>query len=163
MTPFNAEKDAEELHKAMNPVRSVGGIQLPEGVGTDNAHLINILTKRSNSQRQEIANKYKIKYGHVSKQTLYIFPIHNCLNSFTQLLLCWKDLISDLKDELSGDYEHLVIALMTPLPSFLAKELHYAIEHIDKEKEILIEILCTASSAEILAIKNAYMQGNKNL
>jgi len=72
-------------------------------------------------------------------------------------------LLSDLKGELSGKFEDLVLALMIPLPVFLAREVQNAIEGIGTNEQTLIEILCTGSNAEIFAIKNAYTQGNTAL
>lgn len=71
-----------------------------------------------------------------------------------------QDLISDLKSELSGKFEDLVVALMTPLPEYLAQEVQHAIEGIGTNEETLVEILCTASNAQIYAIKDAYQRGN---
>lgn len=65
-------------------------------------------------------------------------------------------MISDLKSELSGKFEDLVVALMTPTYDFLAKELHNAVDGVGTNEETIIEILCTASNAEIHNIKAAY-------
>lgn len=65
-------------------------------------------------------------------------------------------MLADLKSETSGKFEDILKALMTPLPEFLAKELHYAMEGIGTNEETIIEIVCTASNAEIYAIKQAY-------
>lgn len=61
-----------------------------------------------------------------------------------------------MKSELSGKFEDLVVALMTPTYDFLAKEIHNAIDGIGTNEETLIEIICTASNAEINNIKMAY-------
>lgn len=39
-----------------------------------------------------------------------------------------KDLFNDLRSELSGDFEDLIIALMEPSPMYDAKQLHRAME-----------------------------------
>ncbi|XP_050429888.1 annexin B9-like isoform X5 [Adelges cooleyi] len=101
-----------------------------KGFGTDEKAIINVLAHRVNAQRQDIAVHFKTMYG--------------------------KDLISDLKSELSGKFEDLVVALMTPTFDYLAKELRYAMEGVGTNEETVIEIICTASNSEILNIKSAY-------
>lgn len=64
-----------------------------------------------------------------------------------------------MKSELTGKFEDLIVALMTPLPEYLAGEIRYAIEGIGTNEKTLVEILCTASNAEINAIKVAYQKG----
>ncbi|XP_060843407.1 annexin B9-like isoform X3 [Rhopalosiphum padi] len=101
-----------------------------KGFGTDEKSIIQVLAHRVNSQRQEIAIQFKTMFG--------------------------KDLISDLKSELSGKFEDLIVGLMTPTYDFLAKEIHNAIDGIGTNEETIIEIICTASNAEINNIKMAY-------
>lgn len=69
-----------------------------------------------------------------------------------------QDLIADLKSELSGKFEDLIIALMRPLPEFLASEIRHAIEGFGTNEQTLVEILCTASNAEINTVKAAYQR-----
>lgn len=103
-----------------------------KGFGTDEKAIINVLAQRTNQQRVEIAAQYKAQYG--------------------------KDLMKDLKSELSGKFEQLIVAVMTPIPEFLAIELHDAMAGMGTNEATLIEILCTMNNAWIQAINAQYMR-----
>ena len=101
-----------------------------KGFGAHENTIIKLLTKRSNAQRVEIALKYKTLYG--------------------------KNLTKELKSELSGSLEKTVVALMTPLRQYYAKELHNAIVGLGTDEAVLIEVLCTLPNTEIRAISTIY-------
>lgn len=115
---IDPEADAAVLRKAM------------KGMGTDEAAVIGLLTKRTNAQRQQIMVKFKLMYG--------------------------KDLIKELKSELSGNFEDYIVALLDPKTLYDAKCLRYAMKGAGTDERALIEILCTRTNKEIHEIIAAY-------
>jgi len=71
-----------------------------KGFGCDNDEITKIMGNRTANQRHEIGEAYKNLFG--------------------------RDLIDDLKSELGGNFERLVIALMHPWPQFCARVLKKA-------------------------------------
>lgn len=106
-----------------------------KGLGTDEAAITFIFGSRSNKQRQEIKTQFKQMFG--------------------------KDLVDDLKSELGGHYEDVIVALMKKPDEYDADELHNAISGLGTDERALIEILCSRSNAEINAIKAAYKRLHK--
>jgi len=67
-----------------------------------------------------------------------------------------QDLIEDLKSELGGKFEDLIVALCLPPVDYLCKQLHKAMKGAGTDEECLVEILCSHSNAEIAEIVEAY-------
>lgn len=105
------------------------------GAGTDEAQLISLLTCRTNSQRVAIRQRYKTMYG--------------------------KDLMNDLKSELTGNLEECLLAMMEPTVLYDAKCMRRAMRGAGTDEETLIDILCTRSNKQIKAIKKEYTREYK--
>ncbi|XP_009999084.1 PREDICTED: annexin A7 isoform X3 [Chaetura pelagica] len=101
-----------------------------KGFGTDEQAIINVVANRSNDQRQKIKAAFKTMYG--------------------------KDLIKDLKSELSGNIEELILALFMPSTYYDAWSLRHAMKGAGTQERVLIEILCTRTNQEIREIVNCY-------
>ncbi|KAM4852098.1 annexin A7 isoform 1-T1 [Thomomys bottae] len=101
-----------------------------KGFGTDEQAIVDVVANRSNDQRQKIKAAFKTMYG--------------------------KDLIQDLKSELSGNVEELIIALFMPPTYYDAWSLRNALQGIGTQERVLIEILCTRTNQEIREIVKCY-------
>uniref|UniRef100_A0A7N8WV53 Annexin n=1 Tax=Mastacembelus armatus TaxID=205130 RepID=A0A7N8WV53_9TELE len=114
-----------------DPLRDVEVLRKAmKGFGTDENAIIELLGNRSNKQRVPMVTAYKTTYG--------------------------KDLINDLKSELTGNFENLVIAMMKKPAHYDAYELREAIKGAGTDEACLIEILSSRSNAEILEINQIY-------
>uniref|UniRef100_A0A6I8SSV3 Annexin n=1 Tax=Xenopus tropicalis TaxID=8364 RepID=A0A6I8SSV3_XENTR len=115
---FSAGRDADAIRKAI------------KGLGTDEDSLINILTQRSNAQRQLIVKEYQAA--------------------------CGKELKDDLKGDLSGNFEHIMVSLILPPAYFDAKQLKKAMKGTGTAESILIEILASRTSKQMKEVGDAY-------
>uniref|UniRef100_A0A803W0F1 Annexin n=3 Tax=Ficedula albicollis TaxID=59894 RepID=A0A803W0F1_FICAL len=103
-----------------------------KGIGTDEETVLTILTTRNNAQRQEIASAFKTLFG--------------------------RDLVDDLKSELTGKFETLMVSLMRPAYIFDAHALKHAIKGAGTNEKVLTEILASRTPAEVQNIKQVYQQ-----
>ncbi|MEE6460309.1 hypothetical protein FKM82_000917 [Ascaphus truei] len=115
---FNAGKDADAIRKAI------------KGIGTDEDSLVNILTQRSNAQRQSIVKEYQTASG--------------------------KKLQDDLKGDLSGNFAHIMVSLTRPPAVFDAKQLKQSMAGSGTTEATLIEILASRTSKQMKEVGDAY-------
>ncbi|KAM9380060.1 annexin A11 [Phaethornis superciliosus] len=101
-----------------------------KGFGTDEQAIIDCLGSRSNKQRQQILLSFKTAYG--------------------------KDLIKDLKSELSGNFEKTILAMMKTPVMFDAYEIKEAIKGVGTDENCLIEILASRSNEHIQELNRVY-------
>ncbi|XP_017021588.1 annexin B10 [Drosophila kikkawai] len=101
-----------------------------KGFGTDEQEIIDVLAGRSNQQRQTIRAVYEAEFE--------------------------RDMVEDLKSELGGKFEDVIVGLMMPPVEYLCKQLHAAMAGMGTEEATLVEILCTKSNEEMAQIVAAY-------
>ena len=101
-----------------------------KGAGTDEDAIIKIVANRNNTQRQQLKTYYNQKYK--------------------------RDLIADLKSELSGKFEDAVLALFDDPYVYDAKSLHKAMKGAGTDEDTCIEILCTRPNWYLRNIITAY-------
>ena len=103
----------------------------------DEDALIKLIANRNNTQRQQLKAYYNQKYN--------------------------RDLIFDLKSDLSGKFEDVVVALFDDPYIYDAKSLHNAMKGMGTDEDTCIEILCTRPNWYIQNIKVAYnnLYGNE--
>uniref|UniRef100_A0A669DUZ4 Annexin n=1 Tax=Oreochromis niloticus TaxID=8128 RepID=A0A669DUZ4_ORENI len=118
-TNFNVDEDVSALRKAM------------EGLGTTEKTLIDVLTQRSNPQRQLIAKAYEKATG--------------------------RTLIDDLKGDTRGDFEDLLVALVMPPALYDCHEVIKAMKGAGTTESTLTEIFASRSNKQIRELSEAYL------
>jgi annexin A7/11 len=68
--------------------------------------------------------------------------------------------VKDLKSELGGKFEDVIVALMLPPVQYLCKQLRKAMDGIGTEEHALIEILCPMSNEQVKALIPCYEDSN---
>ncbi|XP_063151204.1 annexin A1 [Candoia aspera] len=121
---FDPSADAAALNRAIT------------AKGVDEATIINILTTRTNPQRQQIKNAYQQTHG--------------------------KPLEEALKKAFKSHLDVVLDMLKTPA-QFDAEELRYAMKGLGTDEDILIEILASRNNREIREIARAYQGFKRDL
>lgn len=101
-----------------------------KGFGTDEKTIIDVLGNRSSDQRMELKKSYQQMYG--------------------------KDLVKELKSEISDNFWKTVEALMMSPVEFDAFSIRSAIQGLGTDEEALIELLTTRSNEQLNAAKQTY-------
>ncbi|NXS98853.1 ANXA4 protein, partial [Jacana jacana] len=101
-----------------------------KGLGTDEDAIIEILTRLNGSQRQQVLITYKSSIG--------------------------RDLIEDLKSELSGNFERVIVGMMTPTTLYDVHELRRAMKGAGTDEGCLVEILASRTNEEMRLINQNY-------
>ncbi|XP_053322685.1 annexin A1-like [Spea bombifrons] len=117
---FNGAADAAELEKAI------------KAKGVDEGTIIDILTKRTNAERQQIKAAYQQATG--------------------------KSLDDALKKALKSHLEEVVLGLMKTPAQFDAHELKAATKGLGTDEDTLIEILVSRTNREIKEINKVYKE-----
>uniref|UniRef100_A0A672GD45 Annexin n=1 Tax=Salarias fasciatus TaxID=181472 RepID=A0A672GD45_SALFA len=108
-----------------------------EGIGTDEKVLVDILTRRSGAQRQLICEAYQEAAG--------------------------RSLLEDLKGDTDDDFQHVLVALVTPLAAFDCHEVMRAMKGLGTEDSTLIEIFASRSNQQVKALSDVYLQETEKL
>ncbi|KAM4616435.1 annexin A3a isoform 2-T3 [Polymixia lowei] len=102
-----------------------------EGLGTTEKTLIDILTRRSSAQKELICKAYQEATG--------------------------RALVKDLKGDTHGDFEDLMVALVTPPAVYDCHEVTRAMKGVGTKDSVLIEIFASRSNQQIKALSDAYL------
>ena len=103
-----------------------------KGLGTNESTLIKILCRRTNNQRMEIVTAFT--------------QIHN------------RSLHNDIRIETSGNFQNVLIGLITPKEEFYAKEIFESLSSIFTKLDIIIDVMCLMTNKEINDIAEAYLR-----
>ncbi|KAM8891709.1 annexin A2-like [Spinachia spinachia] len=117
---FDPDRDAARIETAIKTK------------GVDEQTIIDILTKRTYSQRTDIAFAYERRAK--------------------------KDMVSALKGALSGSLETVILGLMKSTTQYDASLIRGSIKGAGTDEETLIEVLCSRSNNELVEIKKVYTE-----
>lgn len=99
-------------------------------MGTDDAKLVEVITRRSNEQLVAVTADYIASFG--------------------------KSIFDDIKGDTSGHYRELLISLVEAKPAYIARTIHKAVKGAGTDEEALIDALVHTPNALIRAAGEAY-------
>jgi len=130
---YKAERDEDLTGKDWDPEADCEYLrEAMKGLGTDESIITTIVGTRCNAQRQRLKEMFKTMYG--------------------------RDLIEDIKSELSGDYKGAILACFVSPAEFDARCIKRAIYGAGTDEQALIEILMTRTNAQIKEMRSIYGQ-----
>ena len=103
-----------------------------KGIGTDEKAIIQIIANRTNRERLAMIESFKRQFN--------------------------RDLLKDLKSELSGKFEDATLALFMSAVDYDCWSLKKAMKGLGTNEDTLIEILATRTNNDINLIKKRYLE-----
>lgn len=104
----------------------------PQAIDED--AIINIVSQRTTCELQQISGAYESRYG--------------------------EKIIHDIRDHLTGEFEELMVALLTKCTDFYAQELYNALNGIKDNEKVLFDIFLTQNHIKLQAIQDVYQNSN---
>eukprot|EP01083_Nonionella_stella_P268867 909218_1 len=104
-----------------------------KGMGTNERKIIEVTNGFSRSQRMEILKTFN--------------TMHN------------RNLIKDLKSELGGKFEKMILGFWSPQGLFDAQQVNKACEGMGTNEALLSEIICTRTPRQLKAMQKAWWKG----
>ena len=130
-SPYNTNLNRNQPIDQIKVDKDAAGLrQAMKGFGTDEKSIIKIIGNSKNRERLAMIDSFKRQFN--------------------------RDLIKDLKSELSGNMENATIALFQDPITYDCFSLNKAMKGLGTNEDTLIEILCTRSNREINEIKQKY-------
>ncbi|EPY84933.1 annexin A8 [Camelus ferus] len=189
---FNPDPDAETLYKAMKGLALIcpfpggnGDAHTVHPAGTNEQAIIDVLTKRSNAQRQEIAKSFKAQFGKglgTKEGVIIEILASRTKNQLREIMKAYEEdygssLEEDIQADTSGYLERILVCLLQgsrdDLSGFVdpglalqdAQDLYAAGEKICGTDEMkFITILCTRSATHLMRVFEEYEKiANKSI
>lgn len=128
---YQKERDTDLAGENWDPEADCEYLRVAmKGAGTTESIITHIVATRCNAQRQRLKEMFKTMYG--------------------------RDLIEDIKSELSGDYRDAILACFVSPAHYDAKNIKKAIYGLGTDEQALIEILMTRTNRQIKEMRAVY-------